>query len=165
MIQTGNQRHLVPKSTRQVQNRDPPVPSRQIFENGERIVAATIEHINDAKGETLREPGQDNREGPVKNSQPFLLIVNRENNVDGHCSAFGVRRSAFGVRRSAFGVRRLAAFGGRPHADAPNRQNHAPRPFTHSPSLESKLMFRAGRREKSHGVPSQIRFGRGIYLR
>jgi hypothetical protein len=84
MIQTGNQRHLVPESTRQVQNRDPRVPGCNLLEHGERIVTAPVEHIQDTKGVSLRQRGQDTGKRRVKNWQPLFLIVNGQNNIDGH---------------------------------------------------------------------------------
>ncbi len=65
----------MPESTGQVQDRDTRVPSRNIFENRERIVRAAVEYVNDSKGVTLRKTGHDSRERPVKNRQPFLLII------------------------------------------------------------------------------------------
>jgi hypothetical protein len=76
MIEARNQGHLVPESTRQVQDRDTRVSSRNVFENGERIVRAPVEHVNDSKGVMLRKTGHDSRERSVKNRQPLLLIVN-----------------------------------------------------------------------------------------
>jgi hypothetical protein len=76
MIQTCNQRHLVPEATGQVQDRDPCVPGGNVLEHGERIVTAPVEHIDDTKRVTLRQRGHDTGERRVKNRQPFFLIVN-----------------------------------------------------------------------------------------
>jgi hypothetical protein len=76
MIQAGNQRHLVPEPTGQVQDCDTVVPSRNFSENGERIVTAPIQHVDDSKGVTLRKTGYNARERLVKNWQRFFLIVN-----------------------------------------------------------------------------------------
>jgi hypothetical protein len=76
MIQPGNQGHLVPESTRQMQDRDPRVPGRDVFENGERIVPASVEHINNPKDVTLRKTGRDRRKRLMKNWQPLFLVVN-----------------------------------------------------------------------------------------
>jgi hypothetical protein len=76
MIQAGNQGHLVPESARQVQNRDARVPGRNLFENGERIVMAPVEHINHSTGVTPRKAVHDSRKRLVESRQTFFLIVN-----------------------------------------------------------------------------------------
>lgn len=76
MVQTRNQRHLVPKATGQVQDRDTRVLGSNVFEHGERIVTAPIEHVQDTKRVALRQRGHDTGERRVKNWQAFFLIVN-----------------------------------------------------------------------------------------
>jgi hypothetical protein len=58
-----------------MKHRNARIPGRDAFENGQRTVMASVEHIDHAKSVSRRKTGQDGRERFVKDWQALFLIV------------------------------------------------------------------------------------------
>src|SRR5260370_24615855 len=93
IIKAGDQRHLMAEPARQMKNRYTRIKSRNVFKNRQGIVARSVEYIDHAKDISRCEPIQYIREGLVKDSDSFFLVIDGQNNIDGHESVVSGRWS------------------------------------------------------------------------